>query len=100
MVKDELKPIAEQIGVDMLNANGKLKNTRTLGADVIHTLMSQRGFMRQLVADYGPEDRELLCRAYAQAEEEGLLARRSNANKLSAYDYARRLLEERKGWLK
>ncbi len=55
------------------------------------------------MAEHGLKDRERLCRAYAQAEEEGLqLVRRSNANKLSAYDYAKRLLDDgvRKGWLK
>ncbi|RUY94515.1 MULTISPECIES: hypothetical protein [unclassified Mesorhizobium] len=41
VVKDVLRPIAAEIGVDVLNAKGEVKNTQTLGADVIRALNSR-----------------------------------------------------------
>jgi hypothetical protein len=38
VVKDVLRPIAAELGVDLLNSKGGTKNTRTLGADVIRAL--------------------------------------------------------------
>jgi len=38
VVKDVLRPIAAELGVDLLNSRGGTKNTRTLGADVIRAL--------------------------------------------------------------
>ena len=37
-VKALLKPIAAEVGVDLFNSKGGLKNTPQLGADVIRTI--------------------------------------------------------------
>lgn len=37
-VKALLRPIATEVGVDLFNSKGGLKNTQQLGADVIRTL--------------------------------------------------------------
>ena len=42
VVKDQLSPIAKAIGVNEHNTNGKLKNTRTLGADIIRALGGEK----------------------------------------------------------
>lgn len=38
VVKDILRPIAAEVGVDVLNARGDVKNTQTLGAEVIRAI--------------------------------------------------------------
>ncbi|MDR6901500.1 hypothetical protein [Rhizobium miluonense] len=38
VVKEMLRPIATEIGVDLFNSKGGLKNTQQLGADVIRAL--------------------------------------------------------------
>ena len=38
VVKDVLRPIAAEIGVEVLDGQGEIKNTRSLGADVIRAL--------------------------------------------------------------
>ncbi|MUO78227.1 hypothetical protein GOZ78_09250 [Agrobacterium vitis] len=38
VVKDLLRSIAKEVGVDLLNSKGGLKNTQTLGADVIRAI--------------------------------------------------------------
>jgi hypothetical protein len=39
--KPELRKIAAEISVDLLNGNGNAKNTRSLGADIIKVLKSR-----------------------------------------------------------
>jgi hypothetical protein len=53
-----------------------------------------------LVASLGP-DREAVCAAYAEAEEDGEVFRRSNRLNKSPQDYALALWRdgEKKGWL-
>lgn len=41
--KPELREVAVEIGVDILNSNGNPKNTRSLGADILTVLSSQFG---------------------------------------------------------
>lgn len=41
IVKPPLRKIAAEIGVDLLNSNSQLKNTRQLGADIIKTLKAR-----------------------------------------------------------
>ena len=43
VVKEILRPIATEIGVDLFNSKGGLKNTQQLGADVIRALNAKRG---------------------------------------------------------
>jgi hypothetical protein len=43
IVKDVLRPIAAEVGVDLLNSKGGTKNTQTLGADVIRALYLRSG---------------------------------------------------------
>jgi hypothetical protein len=63
-------------------------------------MSAQRDYMRKLVAQFG-FDQERVCSAYALAEREGIVRRKSNQTALSAEDYARRLWLDgiRKGWL-
>lgn len=62
--------------------------------------ISQRDYMRELVAQFGG-DRDRVCAAYAQAEWDGAVSRNRNANGMSAKDYAVALWEDgiKKGWL-
>ncbi|KEA04717.1 hypothetical protein G6L94_00035 [Agrobacterium rhizogenes] len=43
VVKEVLRPIATEVGVDLFNSKGALKNTQQLGADVIRALNAKRG---------------------------------------------------------
>lgn len=43
VVKEFLKPIAADVGVEIVNARGGSKNTRALGADVIRALNARAG---------------------------------------------------------
>ncbi len=43
IVKDVLRPIAAEVGVEVLNSRGEVKNTQTLGADVIRALNAREG---------------------------------------------------------
>lgn len=43
VVKDLLRPIATEIGVDLFNSKGGLRNTQQLGADVIRALNARSG---------------------------------------------------------
>lgn len=43
VVKDALRPIAADVGVDLLNSRGGTKNTQALGADVIRALNLRSG---------------------------------------------------------
>jgi len=43
VVKDVLRPIAAEVGVDLLNSRGETKNTQTLGADVIRAINLRSG---------------------------------------------------------
>lgn len=45
-VKDQLRPIAADVGVELLNSNGETKNTQTLGADVIRALNARENIRR------------------------------------------------------
>jgi hypothetical protein len=38
VVKDILRPIAANIGVDVLNSKGEVENTQSMGAEVIRAL--------------------------------------------------------------
>lgn len=38
VVKDALRPIAAEVGVNILNSRGETKNTQTLGADIIRAI--------------------------------------------------------------
>jgi hypothetical protein len=38
VVKNELRPIAAEVGVDVLNSRGAVKHTQVLGADIIRAL--------------------------------------------------------------
>lgn len=62
--------------------------------------VSQRDFMRQLVARHG-RNREAVCQAYAAGERAGDVHRSANVNAMSPEQYARALWEDgpRKGWL-
>lgn len=42
VVKDLLRPIATEVGVDLFNSKGGLKNTQALGIDVIRALNARR----------------------------------------------------------
>jgi len=42
-VKTLLRPIATEIGVDLINSKGGLKNTQQLGVDIIRTLNARSG---------------------------------------------------------
>lgn len=63
--------------------------------------LSQRDYMRQLVASLG-YDREAVTAAYADAEADGIVPRLSNTLNKSADDYALALWRdgEKKGWLR
>jgi len=43
VVKDILRPIAAEVGVEVLNSRGEVKNTQTLGADVIRAVNALAG---------------------------------------------------------
>jgi hypothetical protein len=43
VVKDVLRPIAAEIGVEVLNSQGEIKNTQQIGADVIRALNARVG---------------------------------------------------------
>lgn len=61
----------------------------------------QRDYMRKLVVELGAK-RDVVCAAYAQAERDGIVPRRSNASKHSPDEYAIRLWLDgtgKKGWL-
>ncbi|WP_367727459.1 hypothetical protein [Agrobacterium radiobacter] len=45
MVKETLRSVAADIGVDLLNSKGGLKNTQQLGADVIRCLNAAAGLL-------------------------------------------------------
>lgn len=59
----------------------------------------QREYMRLLVQSLG-RDREAVCAAYAEAEENGEVVRRSNNHNRTAEEYALALWRdgEKKGW--
>ena len=68
---------------------------------VENVVFKQRDYMRNLVRDLGP-DPEAVCRAYAQAERDGLVKRTRNEHGLSPEDYAVALWKDgtgAKGWL-
>jgi hypothetical protein len=46
VVKDVLRPIAADVGVEVLNSKGNLKNTQVLGADVIRAINAQKSSIR------------------------------------------------------
>ena len=60
----------------------------------------QRELMRKLVATIG-KDEDAVCAAYADAEVDGDVARKSNAHSRTPEEYARALWRdaEKKGWL-
>lgn len=43
VVKDVLKPIAVELGVDIMNAKGGIKNTQQLGNDIIRAIRARAG---------------------------------------------------------
>lgn len=43
VVKDTLRPIAIELGIDLLNGKGGVKNTQQLGNDVIRTIRARSG---------------------------------------------------------
>jgi hypothetical protein len=43
VVKDVLRPIAAELGVEVLNSQGEIKNTQSMGADVIRALNARAG---------------------------------------------------------
>jgi hypothetical protein len=43
VVKDVLRPIAAELGVEVLNSQGEIKNTQQMGADVIRALNARVG---------------------------------------------------------
>ncbi|MGO4319471.1 hypothetical protein [Agrobacterium radiobacter] len=45
IVKETLRSVAADIGVDLLNSKGGLKNTQQLGADVIRCLNAAAGLL-------------------------------------------------------
>ncbi len=61
--------------------------------------MTQRQMMRQLISAYGNEENRV-CAAYAKAERDGKVRRKSNEHDLSAEEYAHALFRDgaRKGW--
>lgn len=64
-------------------------------------ISSQRDYMRKLVASLGP-DRQAVCAAYAKAESDGLIPRKSNVSGKSPAEYAAALWNDgtgKKGWL-
>ena len=67
--------------------------------DLIPSKISQRDFMRNLIALHGG-DEEAICRAYAEAERDGRVVRKRNGEGYSAERYAALLLREarRNGW--
>lgn len=62
-------------------------------------MISQRDYMRALVRKYG-RDKEKVCAAYADAERNGEVTRRSNTNERSPEAYAEALYDDgdKKGW--
>jgi hypothetical protein len=62
-------------------------------------MLKQREMMRRLIQTHGRNE-DVVCRAYAQAEAQGKVERRSNEHNLDPEAYARALWNdgERKGW--
>lgn len=60
----------------------------------------QRELMRKLVQTIG-RDEDAVCAAYADAEEDGEVLRKSNANGRTPEEYARALWRDavKKGWI-
>ena len=64
-------------------------------------MSTQREYMRKLVIEHGA-DMDKVCAAYAQAERDGIVARKKNANNTGSEGYAIALWKDgvRRGWLK
>jgi hypothetical protein len=62
--------------------------------------MTQRNFMRSLYRAHRG-DRDAVVAAYAEAEEQGRVRRRSNSHAWNSFAYAKALFNDgiRKGWL-
>ena len=62
--------------------------------------IGQRDYMRKLVTELG-QDKLAVCSAYAQAEQDGIVARQNNTTRMAPSDYAKALWEDgaKKGWL-
>ena len=59
----------------------------------------QVDYMRKLISELG-RNQAAVCAAYAKAEDDGVVSRKSNDNNMSSLEYAIALWKdgERKGW--
>ena len=62
--------------------------------------MSQRDYMRLLYKQYGSSE-SMIIDSYTEAEQKGLVLRRSNERRLDSSQYAKALYKDgiRKGWI-
>jgi len=63
--------------------------------------MTQRDYMRRLCQEHGGRE-DVIIKAYAEAERQGLVDRRSHDHHLDAEQYARALYSDgiQKGWIR